>query len=177
MKSDFLKILLTIEIGRVASTTQYDICVESVLIFQERVEYVFLVIFTLECIMKIVAYGFVAHQNAYLRNTWNFLDFTIVFIGWASSFFLLFNPCQIKTDIQELYFHVDEGEWRSDIIIWRLVSKSRRLVSTTLSLLFEEGDGFDVKALRAFRVLRPLRLVSGVPSKYSWVHNKIFKVV
>lgn len=26
-------------------------------------------------------------------------------------------------------------------------------------------DGFNVKALRAFRVLRPLRLVSGVPSK------------
>ena len=26
-------------------------------------------------------------------------------------------------------------------------------------------DQFDVKALRAFRVLRPLRLVSGVPSK------------
>lgn len=26
---------------------------------------------------------------------------------------------------------------------------------------------FDVKALRAFRVLRPLKLVSGVPSKYS----------
>ncbi len=28
-------------------------------------------------------------------------------------------------------------------------------------------EGFDVKALRAFRVLRPLRLVSGVPSKFS----------
>lgn len=28
--------------------------------------------------------------------------------------------------------------------------------------------GFDVKALRAFRVLRPLRLVSGVPSKRSF---------
>nr|XP_042903627.1 voltage-dependent calcium channel type D subunit alpha-1 isoform X3 [Parasteatoda tepidariorum] len=28
-------------------------------------------------------------------------------------------------------------------------------------------DGFDVKALRAFRVLRPLRLVSGVPSEIS----------
>lgn len=27
-------------------------------------------------------------------------------------------------------------------------------------------EGFDVKALRAFRVLRPLRLISGVPSKY-----------
>lgn len=31
--------------------------------------------------------------------------------------------------------------------------------------------GFDVKALRAFRVLRPLRLVSGVPSEIGvvWV--------
>lgn len=33
----------------------------------------------------------------------------------------------------------------------------------------EKGGGFDMKALRAFRVLRPLRLVSGVPSKsLSW---------
>lgn len=29
-----------------------------------------------------------------------------------------------------------------------------------------KAAGFDVKALRAFRVLRPLRLVSGVPSEY-----------
>uniref|UniRef100_A0A1S4H3K3 Ca_chan_IQ domain-containing protein n=1 Tax=Anopheles gambiae TaxID=7165 RepID=A0A1S4H3K3_ANOGA len=38
------------------------------------------------------------------------------------------------------------------------------MISTTLSSIMK--DGFDVKALRAFRVLRPLRLVSGVPSKY-----------
>lgn len=37
-----------------------------------------------------------------------------------------------------------------------------RLVSTALSRM--NIQGFDVKALRAFRVLRPLRLVSGVPS-------------
>ncbi|KAJ1530607.1 hypothetical protein ONE63_005487 [Megalurothrips usitatus] len=67
--------------------------------------------------MKIVAYGFVAHSGAYLRNGWNLLDFTIVVIG---------------------------------------------MLSTALSNLMKEG--FDVKALRAFRVLRPLRLVSGVPS-------------
>uniref|UniRef100_A0A336MGI3 Voltage-dependent L-type calcium channel subunit alpha n=1 Tax=Culicoides sonorensis TaxID=179676 RepID=A0A336MGI3_CULSO len=83
----------------------------------EKIEYIFLVIFTAECIMKIIAYGFVMHQGAYLRNTWNFLDFTIVVIG---------------------------------------------MISTALSNLMKEG--FDVKALRAFRVLRPLRLVSGVPS-------------
>jgi len=38
-----------------------------------------------------------------------------------------------------------------------------RMISTVLTILMKEG--FDVKALRAFRVLRPLRLVSGVPSK------------
>lgn len=37
------------------------------------------------------------------------------------------------------------------------------LVSTILSRM--NIQGFDVKALRAFRVLRPLRLVSGVPSE------------
>lgn len=50
-----------------------------------------------------------------------------------------------------------------------------RLFSVILEQLTKETDGgshsggkpggFDVKALRAFRVLRPLRLVSGVPSK------------
>ncbi|KAJ3640022.1 hypothetical protein Zmor_003343 [Zophobas morio] len=83
----------------------------------EKIEYIFLVIFTVECIMKIIAYGFLMHQGAYLRNGWNLLDFTIVVIG---------------------------------------------MISTALSTLI--GDSFDVKALRAFRVLRPLRLVSGVPS-------------
>uniref|UniRef100_A0A8D8MH66 Voltage-dependent calcium channel type D subunit alpha-1 n=1 Tax=Cacopsylla melanoneura TaxID=428564 RepID=A0A8D8MH66_9HEMI len=85
--------------------------------YLENIEYIFLVIFTVECVMKILAYGFVAHPGAYLRNGWNLLDFTIVVIG---------------------------------------------MISTTLSSLLK--DGFDVKALRAFRVLRPLRLVSGVPS-------------
>lgn len=50
-------------------------------IILEKVEYVFLVIFTAECVMKIIAYGFVMHAGAYLRNGWNFLDFTIVVIG------------------------------------------------------------------------------------------------
>merc|ERR1719167_205302 len=67
--------------------------------------------------MKIIAQGFFQHQNAYLRNGWNILDFTIVIIG---------------------------------------------VVSTILSTM--KIEQFDVKALRAFRVLRPLRLVSGVPS-------------
>merc|ERR1719340_469688 len=85
--------------------------------FLEEIEVIFTVIFTGECLMRIVALGFVAHPNAYLRNTWNILDFTIVMIG---------------------------------------------LISSILAVL--QIEGFDVKALRAFRVLRPLRLISGVPS-------------
>ncbi len=40
------------------------------------------------------------------------------------------------------------------------------MISILLSLI--KIEGFDVKALRAFRVLRPLRLVSGVPSKFKF---------
>ncbi|XGW27420.1 hypothetical protein V3C99_007763 [Haemonchus contortus] len=83
----------------------------------EQIEYLFIVVFTIECILKVVALGFICHPGAYLRNAWNILDFIIVVIG---------------------------------------------LVSTILSRM--NIQGFDVKALRAFRVLRPLRLVSGVPS-------------
>ncbi|XP_053529887.1 calcium channel, voltage-dependent, L type, alpha 1D subunit, a isoform X3 [Ictalurus punctatus] len=90
------------------------------------------------------------HQNAYVRNGWNMLDFVIVVIG---------------------------------------------LFSVTLEVLTKEGGqqavgspapsshghggkpgGFDVKALRAFRVLRPLRLVSGVPS-LQVVLNSIIKAM
>jgi len=41
---------------------------------------------------------------------------------------------------------------------------TRRAVSVFLPLI-TSSQVFDVKALRAFRVLRPLKLVSGVPSK------------
>ncbi|XP_063370075.1 voltage-dependent calcium channel type D subunit alpha-1-like isoform X2 [Cydia amplana] len=95
----------------------------------EKVEWIFMVIFTGECVMKIIAYGFLFHPGAYLRNAWNSLDFTIVTIG---------------------------------------------IMSQSLQVLFK--DAFDVKALRAFRVLRPLRLVSGVPS-LQIVLNSILKAM
>lgn len=42
---------------------------------------IFVVVFTLECGMKIIAYGFISHEGAYLTNGWNILDFVIVTIG------------------------------------------------------------------------------------------------
>uniref|UniRef100_A0A8C9TMK1 Voltage-dependent L-type calcium channel subunit alpha n=1 Tax=Scleropages formosus TaxID=113540 RepID=A0A8C9TMK1_SCLFO len=95
----------------------------------ETVEYAFLIIFTIETFLKIIAYGLVMHQNAYVRNGWNMLDFVIVVIGNSAA-------------------HGHGGK----------------------------PGGFDVKALRAFRVLRPLRLVSGVPS-LQVVLNSIIKAM
>ncbi|XP_003381186.1 transporter, cation channel family [Trichinella spiralis] len=83
----------------------------------EMLEYVFIFVFTIECLLKIVAYGFVMHPGAYLRNAWNILDFVIIVVGNCST-----------------------------------------------ALSWANLPNVDVKALRAFRVLRPLRLVSGVPS-------------
>lgn len=72
--------------------------------WQEKVEYVFLVIFTIECVMKIIAYGFVAHSGAYLRNTWNFLDFTIVVIGYWHTVPILLLSVQTHVYLIKLFF-------------------------------------------------------------------------
>lgn len=50
--------------------------------FKEQVEYVFLVIFTIETFTKILAYGLVMHPSAYIRSGWNLLDFIIVIVGY-----------------------------------------------------------------------------------------------
>lgn len=49
--------------------------------FQEQVEYIFLIIFTVETFLKILAYGLVMHPSSYIRNGWNLLDFVIVIVG------------------------------------------------------------------------------------------------
>uniref|UniRef100_A0A8C8BSW5 Voltage-dependent L-type calcium channel subunit alpha n=1 Tax=Otus sunia TaxID=257818 RepID=A0A8C8BSW5_9STRI len=104
------------------------------------VEYLFLIIFTVEAFLKVIAYGLLFHPNAYLRNGWNLLDFIIVVVGLFSA-------------ILEQATKADGG-----------------------NSIGGKGAGFDVKALRAFRVLRPLRLVSGVPS-LQVVLNSIIKAM
>ena len=42
---------------------------------------IFTYIFTLECVLKIIAMGFVMHRNSYLRDYWNWLDFFVVCIS------------------------------------------------------------------------------------------------
>uniref|UniRef100_A0A8C0ZKN5 Voltage-dependent L-type calcium channel subunit alpha n=1 Tax=Cyanistes caeruleus TaxID=156563 RepID=A0A8C0ZKN5_CYACU len=107
----------------------------------EKVEYAFLIIFTVETFLKIIAYGLLLHPNAYVRNGWNLLDFVIVIVGLFSVI------------LEQLTKETDGGSHSGG-----------------------KPGGFDVKALRAFRVLRPLRLVSGVPS-LQVVLNSIIKAM
>ncbi|KAK1800978.1 hypothetical protein P4O66_004725 [Electrophorus voltai] len=107
----------------------------------EQVEYIFLIIFTMETFLKILAYGLVMHPSSYIRNGWNLLDFVIVIVG-------LFSVVLETVTYKPGESHHMPGK----------------------------PGGLDVKALRAFRVLRPLRLVSGVPS-LQIVLNSIMKAM
>ena len=45
-------------------------------------EWIYLYIFTAELLLKVVAYGFLLHENAYLRDAWCQLDFVVVSLAW-----------------------------------------------------------------------------------------------
>ncbi|EGZ28555.1 hypothetical protein PHYSODRAFT_467180 [Phytophthora sojae] len=72
------------------------------------------VLFMIEVVIKIIAYGFILHKGAYLRNSWNIMDFAITAVA---AFFMFQGSSQFKF----------------------------------------------VKTLRAFRALRPLRMINRNP--------------
>ncbi|KAH7723235.1 voltage-dependent calcium channel type D subunit alpha-1-like protein [Aphelenchoides avenae] len=88
----------------------------------ERTEPYFMGIFCLECLLKVIAFGFVLHKGSYLRSGWNIMDFIVVVSGVVTM--LPFGPAGNEPMAQ----------------------------------------GVDLRTLRAVRVLRPLKLVSGIPS-------------
>ena len=51
-------------------------------------------IFTLECIIKIIAYGFLFNgSKSYLRNTWNIMDFVIVILAVSNIYIYIYIDC------------------------------------------------------------------------------------
>ncbi|CAM1295429.1 Uncharacterised protein r2_g457 [Pycnogonum litorale] len=50
----------------------------------EEAEYIFLSIYTLEMVIKAVAKGFILNKYTYLRNVWNWLDFTVIMSGYLT---------------------------------------------------------------------------------------------
>ncbi|KAM5233408.1 sodium channel protein type 10 subunit alpha isoform 3-T4 [Hipposideros larvatus] len=48
----------------------------------ERIEYVFTVIYTFEALIKILARGFCLNEFTYLRDPWNWLDFSVITLAY-----------------------------------------------------------------------------------------------
>jgi hypothetical protein len=46
--------------------------------FVESMEPVFVISFTVECVLKILGMGFILDTGSYLRDAWNWLDFIVV---------------------------------------------------------------------------------------------------
>ena len=76
-------------------------------------DFIFTSLFIAEMIVKILAYGFILEKGAYLRNSWNMLDFVTVLVSILN--------------------------------------------------LLDIGPGSSLRALRTFRVLRPLRILNRLP--------------
>ena len=64
---------------------------------QRIAELVFLLLFTIEMIIKVVALGFALERNSYLRDPWNVLDFVVVLVGWIGTFMSSGNISAIRT--------------------------------------------------------------------------------
>jgi len=47
-------------------------------------EEVFLILYTIEAILKIVGKGFIMAEDAYIKDAWNILDFSIVLISYST---------------------------------------------------------------------------------------------
>lgn len=46
--------------------------------------YIFLAIYSIEMVIKIIAKGFLLNKYTYLRNPWNWLDFVVITSGYAT---------------------------------------------------------------------------------------------
>lgn len=53
---------------------------------QDAVENIFLALYTVEMIFKIVGLGFLFNKGAYIRDPWNILDFVIVMSAYLGIF-------------------------------------------------------------------------------------------
>ena len=157
---------------------------------QETTEPYFLAIFTIEAALRILALGFVLHRGSYLRNMWNIMDFVVVVTGWvprkttrkylvmiwrAWASVVCFSIAH-QPPLLASHACVSRNSSMGMALIPHSAMPGYFLFYTYsyITILSPEDnfdqtgkveDGLDLRTLRAIRVLRPLKLVSGVPSK------------
>ncbi|KAM9304816.1 sodium channel protein type 2 subunit alpha-like [Gastrophryne carolinensis] len=63
----------------------------------KNVEYTFTGIYTLESLIKILARGFCLEKFTFLRDPWNWLDFTVILLAYVTEFVNLGNVSALRT--------------------------------------------------------------------------------
>ncbi|KAG6921066.1 sodium voltage-gated channel alpha subunit 4 [Chelydra serpentina] len=63
----------------------------------KNVEYTFTGIYTFESMIKIVARGFCIDQFTFLRDPWNWLDFSVIVMAYTTEFVDLGNVSALRT--------------------------------------------------------------------------------
>ena len=104
--------------------------------YAEDIDFIFLIIYTIEMILKIIAMGFFMRAHSYLRDTWNVV---------STYSYLLF---KIMYLIFKYYF------LQLDFLV---------VILGWISLNFATDDGADISAIRVIRILRPLRTINSMP--------------
>lgn len=63
----------------------FTLALDSIYMIPGWIDMAFLIIYTIECVLKIFSLGLVLEPGTYLRDKWNILDITIVITGWVQS--------------------------------------------------------------------------------------------
>ena len=72
--------------------------------FIDACEWVYLYIFTFELLTKVLAYGFLMHEGAYLRDAWCQLDFIVVGLAWVPIIFPSFGNYSVIRSVRAPFF-------------------------------------------------------------------------
>ena len=65
-------------------------------------EIIYLYVFTVELLSKVLAYGFVMHPHSYLRDAWCQLDFVVVSLAWLPILFPSFGNYSVIRSVRAL---------------------------------------------------------------------------
>ena len=119
----------------------------------EILEFTFLACFTAEMLLKIMAF-----KKNYFKGAWNWLDFIIVLLGWATSFSVGLNLSALRVFRAFRVFRVLKGVGK--------IEGLKILINSLVSSLPQLGNAFSVLAflIVIFSVVG-VQLFQGVPSR------------
>ncbi|XP_078250797.1 LOW QUALITY PROTEIN: sodium channel protein type 2 subunit alpha [Pogona vitticeps] len=141
----------------------------------KNVEYTFTGIYTFESLIKILARGFCLEGFTFLRDPWNWLDFSVILMAYVTEFVNLGNVSALRTfrvlRALKTISVIPGKKWRG-LAKWPAPCTSDCFLCAVIVFVCELPyyryvtefvDLGNVSALRTFRVLRALKTISVIP--------------